>query len=69
MGGWEGGREGGRSLHIIQQKRLEVSKEALLMVVSCAQLAGYETANEITRKLEGKGLVPEGCRVLPEAKT
>jgi uncharacterized tellurite resistance protein B-like protein len=54
---YRGRREGGRSLHIIQ-KLLEVSKEALSRVVSCAQVAGYETANEITRRLEGKGLVP-----------
>jgi len=51
-------KEGGKSLHIIQKKLLEVSKEALSMFVSCAQVAGYETANEITRRLEGKGLVP-----------
>jgi len=45
-------------LHTIQKKLLEVSKEALCMVVSCAQLAGYETAKEITRRLEDRGLVP-----------
>jgi hypothetical protein len=55
---YRGRKESGRSLHTIQKKLLEVSKEALSMVVSCAQLAGYETANKITEKLEDKGVVP-----------
>lgn len=56
-------------MHIIQNKFLEVSKETSSMVVSGAQLAGYDTANEFTRRLEAKGLVPYGFTVLLDTKT